>query len=990
MNLDFMETIPYFLSRWYERVEDSSDKTLIVDGQGDRSFSVTEVEQISGRIYSYLKNHNVGADDFVMIDMPRGGEAVICMLGVWKAGAAFTIVEDDYAPDRIAYIRRDVGCKVFLDKELYENIKKGDYEKGYREAELHDAAFAVYTSGTTGFPKGIVHEYGNIKLNSMSGRAKTGRRVSKDSHYSVISPFNFVATVKIVLSLVQLGFTAYIIPYDIVKNPLKLKTYFTEHEISVAFLSPSILRIIGKDLPSSMQCVFTGSEPANGIALDGIRLINTYSMSEGAFTLAQFEIDRAYDICPVGKPNYEGINLRILDEDGNDLPNGEVGEIAFENPFMRGYINLPEETARVLKDGVYHTGDLGKKLPDGNLILLGRANDMIKINGNRIEPAEIEKAFKNVTGKDFACAKGFEETAQSFICLYYTGDDEIEEKEVREKMRSMLPYYMIPSYFVHIAEVPLLPNGKINKKVLTAPNKKNYDTPYEAPADDLEKQMCEAMARVLHRERVGVNDDFYQLGGDSLTAMALLAELSFDDLTAADIFNGCTVRNIAGIYRKRLEKNSGVSKEEYEMAARNMALKPFAVQISLIDVQLNAPKHPVFNIPLCYSFEDVSIAAKLCEALNKVIANSPIFSTVFEYDEDCNFVERFVPGLFGEVEVKKVTEEEFENIKAEYLSYFKKLFNAPLCRAGIFVTEKCGYMLLNFHHALIDGMGTQVVLRKLMAAYRGEDLPMDTFYTTLRRSIENEATDAYREAGDYMESTYGKIPFSRNFETDKCAGNDVQAVYPAPLQLTPADMDAFEKKTGFTRNQLCSAVLLIAMAKCNSCKDVIMSSAFHNRVDQASKNALGIQLRKVPTALRLGEYQNAREILESIQQQSVNAIRYCAYEYVIDSEELFVSDYIAMTYETSEITSADSSGGIGLKSCPCAASDPYAAIRMAFMIMEKKSSIAYLLIYSSKYYSEERVAQCGQAIADVMTAILSADKLEELSVEELSTFHSYS
>ena len=144
------------------------------------------------------------------------------------------------------------------------------------------------------------------------------------------------------------------------------------------FLSPSIIRAVG-DVGEYIKHIFTGSEPANGIFVEGVELINTYGMSEGAFTLAQFVIDKPYEVCPVGKPNYEEIKLYILDEDGKEVADGKVGEICFDNPYMRGYIGLLEQTAEVLKDGVYHTGDLGKKLEDGNLILLGRSNDMIKI-----------------------------------------------------------------------------------------------------------------------------------------------------------------------------------------------------------------------------------------------------------------------------------------------------------------------------------------------------------------------------------------------------------------------------------------------------------------------------------------------------------------------------------------------------------------------------------------------------------------------------------
>ncbi|MBO4904333.1 MAG: AMP-binding protein, partial [Lachnospiraceae bacterium] len=784
-------------------------------------------------------------------------------------------------------------------------------------------------------------------------------------------------------SLVQIGFTVFVIPYDIVKNPLKLKQYFLDNRITVAFLSPSILRIIGDDLGPYMQYVFTGSEPANGISLDGIRLINTYSMSEGAFTLAQFEIDRPYDICPVGKPNYEGINLILVDEEGHEVPPGESGEICFDNPFMRGYINLPDETAKALRNGVYHTGDLGRKLPDGNLILLGRANDMIKINGNRTEPAEIEKAFKTVTGVSFCCAKGFEEKTRSFICLYYTGEVLTDENDVREKMKEILPYYMIPSYFVHIVEVPLLPNGKINKKMLLAPGREDNSAPYEAPRDELESHLCMAMAAVLSKDRVGIRDDFYHMGGDSLTAMALLAKADLPELTAADIFNGCTVAKIAEIYRKRTEGNASISPGEYEMEARRHAYPPFAVQVSFIDMQLYSPRHPIFNIPVCYEFEDVSIAEDLAEALNAVIENSPIFSTRFGFSDDNELVVRYVPDSEPKVTVQKVTAEEFAKISSGFNTYFARIFDAPMYKCGIYVTKERGYLLMVFHHMIIDGMGVQVFLNRLLTAYRKKELPMDTYYTTLRRYNEERRSPAYKEAEDYMNSMYGGTNWSRNFEPDITDGVNEQGIFPIPVKISRQDMDEFEKRTGFTRSQMCAAALILGVAKCNGKDDIMIAGAFHNRVDHSTKNALSIQLRKVPTGIRLGQISNMQELLEGISKQSIDSIRFCSCEYIIDTERPFLDDYVTMTYETSDIMSGGVSAQIGMKSYQCPANDAYAAIRFAYQVFDTAAGINPMLIYSKKFYSDARIGQIAKVMTDINEKLIKVTDPASMMIRDI-------
>lgn len=149
-----------------------------------------------------------------------------------------------------------------------------------------------------------------------------------------------------------------------------------------------------------------------------------------------------------------GIDVRLLDEDGREVGKGEVGEFCFDNPYVRGYINLPEQTAKVFVDGYYHTGDLARVDEDGNYLILGRNNDMIKINGNRVEPAEIEAAVKEVSELSWVVAKGFVEGSRATLCAYYTDDVQLDTADLQKKLSKRLPYYMIPSFFIKLDEVP--------------------------------------------------------------------------------------------------------------------------------------------------------------------------------------------------------------------------------------------------------------------------------------------------------------------------------------------------------------------------------------------------------------------------------------------------------------------------------------------------------------------------------------------------------
>lgn len=196
--------------------------------------------------------------------------------------------------------------------------------------------------------------------------------------------------------------------YSTIKNPAALARFFLTKRITITFLTPSYVRKLGNNTGPFLRMLFVGSEPANNLYNKNLDLINIYACSESGFAVGFFKIDKAYETCPIGRPQVD-TKIVLLSEDGSEVAEGETGELCFVKPFVRGYINLPEETEKAFRDGLYHSGDLAKIDENGNYVLLGRSGDMIKINGNRIEPAEIEAAVKHALKIDWCAARGFEE-----------------------------------------------------------------------------------------------------------------------------------------------------------------------------------------------------------------------------------------------------------------------------------------------------------------------------------------------------------------------------------------------------------------------------------------------------------------------------------------------------------------------------------------------------------------------------------------------------
>ena len=983
MDMKRVEQYPYCMDVFHSMAEKSPDSVILVDHMHPRGWTRREVDDLSARVYRYLSERGIGREDFVLIRMPRGGLAIIAMIGVWKAGAALTVVEYDYAPERIEFIKKDCDCKLVIDPDVWKEIVCEEPLPGYRKADLHDAAFAVYTSGSSGTPKGVLHEYGNFKLDRLSAEPEDAQEEEEgDYRVALVAPLNFIAATMTALDLLYTPFLLHIIPYTVSKNPLKLQRYYMEQGINYSFLSPSLIRALKENISPSLELITTGSEPANGISVDGATLVNTYSMSEAAFTLCQYVIDHPYDVCPVGKPNTDLIQIHLLDEEGKEVPDGETGEVCFEAPFFRGYIHLEKETARAKRDGLFHSGDLAKKDQNGNYVLLGRANDMVKINGNRIEPAEIEAAFKKLTGVSWCAARGFEKPEESFICLYYKDDISMDAQELRDGMGASLPYYMIPAHFIRIDEIPLLPNGKLNRRALPEPEVSSHRGEYVAPKTELEKKLCKAFEEVLHAERVGATESFYDLGGSSLSAMEVLAIMDLEDLSALEIFQGRTPERIAQLYEEKRNESLDGDAETVEMRERERAQIPTANQISLIDYSLFNPVKISLNLPLLISFPKETDAERLREAYETVVKAHPIFSTVFRFDDSFDLTEQYVPEKCPVIQLTDLTEEAFDLEKDRLVRVFR-LLDEPLFRGGVYRTEKKIYLFIDMHHAVSDGSAYQIFFRDLVKAYEGEELGLDTYYSYLAREGKLKESEKYRKAREYYAETYEKESWCVNVRPDvKARATGVQS-FRLPTVLSQEQMASFETRTGASRNMFAVIVCLLAIAKMEREQNVMLNWVFHDRTDKIKQNAFGCLFRNIPVGITLKDTETLGEALAAVQGRSNDSIANSCYEWSILNTSPYADDMLMLIYETSTIMSGGALEESGVEFEEIEAHRSATIRSLAVQVMDTPEAIVTLLFFTSSIYTPEKMKLTADAMDRIIRRIMEAGDPSSLTVKEL-------
>lgn len=534
-----------FIEKFEENVRNYPDKVILQDE--NTSLTFRELEELSGRVYAYLKEKGIGREDFVMIHLPYGLSPYISLVGVWRVGAAAIMVDTTTNANRTSFIYSDCNCKFDINTDNWDEIMNTAPLKGHEDTNPHDAAFAVYTSGSEGTPKGVMHEYGKLEstatnLHEVIIQACGELNPVNNTQYCFV-PISTIGAIGVILMSVWTPLAADIGSVALMKNPPKLIEYIEERKIALAFFPPTYY-IYNKLEAKALKLVYMSSEPLHNFYKSKPQLVNMYVQSEGCH-ICGFKLDKTYNNTPIGKPVENGIDMQLYDDDDHPAPADGIGELCYRNPYFRGYINDEERTRQAFVGEYFRSGDIARINEDGNYVILGRKTDMIKINGNRIEPAEIEAAVKRVLGIDWAFAKGFVEPERSFICVYYTADIEIDYARTREELMKILPAYMMPSYFIHIDSIPHLPNGKVNRQAFRAPAIEEYMTEYAAPTNELEQRLCEVMQEVLGIERIGIHDDFFLLGGDSLRTIKFVSILNIQDIAVPDVYAARTPSAIA-------------------------------------------------------------------------------------------------------------------------------------------------------------------------------------------------------------------------------------------------------------------------------------------------------------------------------------------------------------------------------------------------------------------------------------------------------------
>ena len=700
-----------------EHIKNEPDFTVIVDTGEDNRFTYAQFDSCARKIAAKLVRMGVEPRDFVTIELPRNKEYIAAMYAVWLVGAAFAPLSPTYPEERLGYIRSDCRAKAVINEKFIKRLEEETPFEGVVEAGDDDPSLLIYTSGSTGKPKGVLHSH--LSISDSVLRYNAYANPPKGFRAALGAPFTFVASVQGVFAPLASAMTAYLMPYEAMRDPVLLADFIDENRINRTFISPKMLRVF-KPKGDSLKTVFTGSERVSNTYSDDFDIYVMYGQTESASAVLGFKIDQKYDNTPIGKP-IGNEKAYILDEQGAPA---DEGELCLAGHFAAGYLNLPEQTAKTFVDNPFceedgypkllKTGDIVRRADDGNILYLNRKDWMVKINGQRVEPGEIETIIKNTDGVHDAVIKDFKnQYGQVYLVAYYVEKEPVDAEEIKEAISQKLPPYMIPAFFVKLDKLPVNANGKLDRAALEAPEAGAFKSDYAAPETDMQKALCDTFEKVLTVENVGIDDDFFALGGDSIKCAMVAAECELYKISTADIFAGKTPRMIERIL---IQKASKKQIKKRATKVRVYPLTPFERGMYL--EQKMDPDSTVYNLNIAAIIKGADIDS-IKGSLNAVFAAHEAFHSF--YGEENGLPVRILTDKLPDIREESATSREEVIAKVDaYATPFDLNADIPVIPTLYTVSDGSIILHLAIHHIAFDGGSAGTFVKELIDGLNGK------------------------------------------------------------------------------------------------------------------------------------------------------------------------------------------------------------------------------------------------------------------------------
>ncbi|MCG7410875.1 non-ribosomal peptide synthase/polyketide synthase, partial [Paenibacillus sp. ACRRX] len=998
---------------------------------GDEQLTYSQLNSAANRMAHRLRTCGVITGSLVGICAERSFEMLIGLLAILKAGGAYVPIDPAYPQERITTMIEDTAINVLLTQEhLQANLPTqieilllnhdvetaaDDTAQSNLTSEVtgDDLAYIVYTSGSTGMPKGVcVTHRGVVRLVSST----TYVDINESDVFLQGSTISFdAATFEIWGSLLN-GAALAILPagdLSLTDWTLAMRT----HGVSILWLTAGLFQVMVEHQLEGLQGIkqllvggdVVSSQHARKVLelYSGIRLINGYGPTENTtftcchdITLADLESTSI----PIGRP-IGSTKVYVLDESGKLLPTGVIGELyTGGDGLARGYLNRPELTAEkfvevpfLQGERLYRTGDLARWLPDGTIEYMGRSDEQVKIRGFRIELGEVLTHLLKVEAVREAIAVAVEDTSgQKVLCAYFTADDKLAAAELKAVLSEQLPSYMVPSHFVQIEEMPLTPNGKVDRKALPLPEEGLIASEQIQPRTPLEAKLAQLWQDVLGLEHVGITDSFFDIGGHSLRATTLVSKLHQEMnviMPLRDVFRYSTIEEMAQVI-SQMEHQAYNTIPLTEM--RDWYPVSSAQKRLFILHQMEGAEQS-YNMPAVLTMDGVLDRERFAAAFHKLIQRHDTLRTGFEMING-EPVQRIHEHVEIIVDYWQSGEAEAEHIIRQFIRTFA-LETPPLLRVGLIELAHDRHLLLfDMHHIISDGASIGILLDEFVALYSGEELaPLRIQYKDYAVWQQSASFRSQMEVqrAYWQGALSGELPvlqLSSDFTRPtfrSYEGNTHEFTIDVEKL---GQLKQLAAETGTTLYMMLMALYTAMLHKYTSQEDIIVGMPIAGRTHGDVQPLIGMFVNTLAIRNYPAGEKTFMSYLKEVQQTTLQAYEYQDYpfEELVDNIQVTRDVSRNPVFDTVLVLQNTEQGEWaieGLRVTPQMASHPVAKFDLTLQVEEGEAGLTCSMEYATALYKQDTIARMSQHFSQLIDGVIlqpsaRLDQLDMVTAQE--------
>ncbi|MBC9929146.1 non-ribosomal peptide synthetase [Chitinophaga qingshengii] len=893
---------------------------------GEQTLTYQELEQRANRLANYLRRKGVREEEMVPVCLDRSPELIVAILGILKAGAAYVPVDADYPEERIALMLADTHAAIAIsdtaagavlrstkpDLEIIHMDEAATilYDESTAAPDINiqynSLAYVIYTSGSTGRPKGVMVTHQNV-VSLVKGTDYISLTPA-DIMLSTGSP-SFDASTLEYWGMLLNGGLLVLCPLHTLLDHTLLKAEISNRKVTKMWFTASWLnQLTDTDITvfEGLDTILAGGEKLSEQHIERIHktypdltIINGYGPTENTTFSLTYQVDdqSLKHTIPIGRP-LSNRQAYILDEQRHLCPIGVPGEIYVGGAGLsRGYLDRPElTTERFVEHSfdnrtttrLYRTGDVGRWLPDGSIVYMGRTDDQVKIRGYRIEPGEIENVLltsEQVKQAVVIAAKD-EQGAFSSLIAYIVPAGVFEKEAINAYLHERLPEYMVPSVLVELEQLPLTTNGKVDKRALPAYDTAllNADT-YVAPRNSMEQHLAAIWEQLLGVERVGIHDNFFELGGHSLLAVRLMSAIKKEMQAAiqiGDVFDSPTLRQLA-----RKIQDSVVSTIPVIVPRTDNTHIPLSFsqeRFWFID-QFEGSTH--YHVPLVLQLKSAPDTAALTFAFQTLINRHEVLRTVIIQEEGVAYQHI---GDKDRWELQLMDGAQYDNDRDALEGLVQSLISKPfnlsadhMLRAHLIaLNEEEHLLVVVWHHIVSDGWSVSIIIRELGELYdsyirqRAYDLPdMPVQYADFaiwqRKYLSGEVlqrkTEYWKNKLTGVESLQLPLDFARP-PVQSLRGATSRFLIPPDLT---ARLHALSRQEGVTLFMTLLAAYNVLLHRYSGQDDICVGSPIAGRTQQETEGLIGIFINTLALRSDLGNNPSFLTFLQQVRETTLGA-----------------------------------------------------------------------------------------------------------------------